>query len=85
MACQTDHDLLSDHLNRSRQIHVELTEFGFPLSRWPAEQLVEFPACHPEAAVELEITQIQPKRAIRLDINQVCFDLFDEARLAIGR
>ena len=63
---------------------MELGELGFAFARRPAEQLVELAAGHAEAAMELEIAQVEPVSAIGLDINQMVFDLIDVLGLAIG-
>jgi len=81
---RAEHDLFGDLLDRGGEIHVELAELGLTLAGWPAEELVKLPPGHAEAAVILEIAQIEPEAAVRLDVDQMAADRIGINRLPIG-
>src|SRR3990170_1243486 len=47
--CHPEHHLFAHDLNRAGQIHFPLREFGFGLSWWSAEYVVEGGAGHRQA------------------------------------
>src|SRR5690606_27881552 len=84
-ASQAQHDLLGDSLNRRREIHLTLSQAVLRLARRAAEQRVEFPVRHREPGAILEVLHVEPKAAVRLDVDQVIEDFANELRLPVRR
>ncbi len=71
---QAQHDLLGDLLHRRRQVHLALPHRLLRSPRRLPEQLVELRVGHGQAGTIIEVFLIDPKRPVRLDVDQMIHD-----------
>src|SRR5262249_53641425 len=77
--------ILQDYLYGCGDVHVLLLEPALGIARRPVEQRVEALVGHGEAGAIVEILEIEPKRAVGLEIDQVVANDLLVFRRSIGR
>ena len=73
-ARHAQHDLLGHLLDRGGDVHVELRQQLLRRARRLAEQRVELAVRHGQADAVVEVIQVQPERAVRLQVDQLVED-----------
>ena len=73
-ARQAQHHLLDHRLDRRGEVHVALLEQHLRLARRAAEQRVEALVRHRKPGAVIEVVEIEPERAVGLEIDQVVED-----------
>ena len=79
------HDVLQHRLDRGRDVHVLLLEPGLGIARRRAEQRVEALVRHGQPGAVVEIVEIEPERAVGLEVDQVVANDVLVFRRPIGR
>ena len=83
LAPYAQHDLLGHFLDAGRQVHVPLLQPGVRLARRSAEELVESLIGHRQTLAVVEVVHVQPKTAVRLEVDEVLVDGVLVDRLAV--
>ena len=81
---QSQHHLFGDLLDRARYIHFLLCDFRFTLARGTTKKFVEPPIGHGQTGSVVEVTHIQAKSAVFLQVQQVVENQINIPRLSIG-
>ena len=76
-------NLVRHGLDGSGKIHVPLGQQLIRASRWTAEEIVERLVRHPEASAVVEVREIEPEGAVRLQVHQPIQDRVGILRLAV--
>jgi hypothetical protein len=84
-AGQPQHRLFQHHLHGGREVHVLLLQQRGRIARRRAEQTVEARIGHRQPGAIVEVFEIEPERAVGLEINEIVVDELREARRAVGR
>ena len=79
-----EHRLLADFLDRARDVEIALDQVGLRHPRRRAEQLVERPVGHREAAEIVEVLLVQRERAVVPEVDHFVEQQLDVLRLAVG-
>ena len=79
------HRGLADDLHRRREVHLPLRDELVVASRRSAEELVELGRGHRVAVAVVEVVEVEPDRAVVVDLHQLLEDQVDVLGIAVRR
>ena len=85
VASHPQHNLLGDGLNRRRDIHLALRDFGLGRARRTVKQLFHLSGGHPIRVAKREVIHVHAERTVLLGVKELIQDAVPIDRLAVGR